>query len=303
MGHETKQVTVPKKSLSPQRASCPFCDSRSLSTTAIVVQRNPLVEYLRCRKCQSAFTSRAPTGDYLLQFYNPINYEGTISANLKLAQRLARWILREPVRDELLSLGRPLKILDFGGGSGILGLELKRLLGREDTRVVLVDLYPPVDSSGLEFIDSHSIFSRHESDFDLVVASAVIEHLAEPGVVLRDLYKRLLPGGFLYFRAPSLLPLGRLRKGLLRWPEHLADLSPSFWASLPGALGWEASIVRSEPSQTSDLLRENFIVALLANIMKIPGRLEGRLATMTNHSYTPRYQCAGGWDVSFRRNV
>lgn len=301
MFHEAASVTVSSQDLENPALCCPFCYRADSVGTGTYAQTNPAVEYLKCRNCYAIYSDRIPTSKYLHNFYHHAIYEGTISKSDALAKRLARSIVRGPIRKELAGSISPLQVMDFGGGSGSLGLALRKALGREDTQVTLVDLYKPRDSLGLDFLTPEQLSSRGDHNFDLLVLSAVIEHLAQPGAIAADLYKRVRSGGFIYFRAPSLFPLGKLRPNLLRWPEHLSDLPPRFWHELPRSLGWKVEIVKSRPSQTSDRFQDDLLAALLANFMKLPGHLEALISALTNRRYRPKYQCAGGWDVVYQK--
>lgn len=301
MFHESIKVAVSAEDLGNRASSCPFCNGIKLVGTGTNVQTEPVVEYLECHNCFAYFTDRAPTASYLAKFYHNTIYEGTISKSDALAIRLANSILGGPVHEVLTVTSSRLHVMDFGGGSGSLGLAIKHRLGRPDTRITLVDLYEPRGYSGIDFLTPEELLSSRDSSFDLIVLSAVIEHLAQPGAVIADLYQRVRTGGFIYFRAPSLFPLGKLRPNLLRWPEHLSDLPPRFWHELPRSLGWKVEIVKSCPSQTSDRFRDNFLAALLANFMKLPGYLEASMSELTDWRYRPKYQCAGGWDIVYQK--
>lgn len=301
MFHEIAKVTVGAEDLDNQASSCPFCGGSKLHGTGTYVQAEPPVQYRQCYSCFAYFTDRVPTARYLEEFYHHAIYEGTISKSDALARRLAKSVLGGPVYAKLVSTNSALKVMDFGGGSGRLGLAIKRCLGLPDTHVTLVDLYKPSGDCGINFLTPRELRNSRDASFDLIVLSAVIEHLTDPGTVIADLYKRIRSGGFLYFRARSLFPLGRVRPNLLRWPEHLSDLPPRFWHELPQLLGWKVEIVKSRPSQTSDRFQDNFLAAFLANFMKLPGRFESSISSLTHWRYRPKYQCAGGWDVVYQK--
>ena len=301
MFHEAPKIVVSASDLENQASSCPFCNETNTVGTGVYAQDEPPVEYLKCHSCLAYFSDRVPTARYLERFYHHALYEGTISKSEALARRLAKSILSGSVHTELADTCSELSVMDFGGGSGSLGLAIRHRLGRPDTRVTLVDLYEPREGLGINFLTPGELINSHDSSFDLIVLSAVIEHLAQPGAVIADLYKRVRSGGFIYFRAPSLFPLGKVRPNLLRWPEHLSDLPPRFWYALPHLLKWKVEIVKSRPSQTSDRYQDNFIAALLANFMKLPGHLESFISAFTDWRYRPNYQCAGGWDIVYRK--
>ncbi len=97
------------------------------------------------------------------------------------------------------------KILDFGAGVGNLTRRLVAM--KRFNQVSATDIMvSPADLRGtVEWIvhDLNTTFPGHESAFDVVVASEVIEHLENPRFVMREIYRILRPGGTVLVSTPN----------------------------------------------------------------------------------------------------
>jgi SAM-dependent methyltransferase len=138
-----------------------------------------------------------------------------------------------------------------------------------------------------------------DRSFDLIIASAVLEHLPKPVPTLIDLLGRLAPGGTFYARTPYVVPVMRVARRVrvpfdFTFPAHLHDLGQPFW---DGLLDWlplrEGSIglthVSSRPSPLETSLRSHPIRTAAAALLKAPWRVLG-----------PRYSLVGGWETVYR---
>jgi SAM-dependent methyltransferase len=96
------------------------------------------------------------------------------------------------------SASRPL-ILVVGGGSRGAGLD--EIYAAPDIDVLAFDIYW---SPHAQFIaDGHSIPLANET-VDAVIVQAVLEHVLEPSVVVREIHRVLAPGGLIYADTPFL---------------------------------------------------------------------------------------------------
>jgi 2-polyprenyl-3-methyl-5-hydroxy-6-metoxy-1,4-benzoquinol methylase len=73
--------------------------------------------------------------------------------------------------------------------------------------------------------------SAHHESYDVITLSHVIEHVHEPIALLRELYRLLKPGGFLWLETPNIDSLGSTRfqrhwRGL-EVPRHLTLFNPT----------------------------------------------------------------------------
>ena len=107
-------------------------------------------------------------------------------------------------REHVLTVLTPsMVILDLGAGAGI--VKQMNFLG-QCARVCGVDLDPRVMNN--PYLDEAHISNAENipydsSTFDLVVADNVMEHLAHPEEVLREIHRVLKPGGHLLFKTPN----------------------------------------------------------------------------------------------------
>lgn len=120
------------------------------------------------------------------------------------------------------------RVLDFGGGNGVLTPTLSRLY-RE---VVCVDLHTElvedlVRSNGLANVSVHAgelmSLNLPGGYFDTIVAADVLEHIPGPEPVVEEFHRLLVPGGELLVSAPSenrLYRFGRRLTGYTKPRDH-----------------------------------------------------------------------------------
>lgn len=142
---------------------------------------------------------------------------------------------------------RPL-ILVVGGGQ--IGLGTDELYEAGDVDVIAFDIY---GSPNVQFIaDAHDI-PMGDDVFDGVVVQAVLEHVLEPQVVVRELTRVLKPGGLAYAETPFMQQVHegaydftRFTESGHRWLFREFDAVASGPVGGPGAqLIWSvASLVR-----------------------------------------------------------
>lgn len=89
------------------------------------------------------------------------------------------------------------RVLDFGGRSGALMTKL----AENDWRCAVVD-YETTTLPGIERLGNTLQDVPSARDFDVIVASHVLEHVADPIGVLRDLTRLLAPNGILFVETP-----------------------------------------------------------------------------------------------------
>jgi SAM-dependent methyltransferase len=217
-------------------------------------------------------------------------------------ERLGRAIAREyspPVdRDPAV------KVLDFGGGDGTIAAKVVQALADDypaggDVTLVDPSGSPPTEDEGVRFSVHRSIVEASEREFDLVIASAVLEHIPNPRPVLVSLLDALGGGGLFYARTPFMLPLARcmpsrrIGRELLCYPYHVHDMGDRFWEGVLEVLGMpvEYRIKRSRPSMVEQTMRRDPVRASAARLLKAGRRFLGR-----------RYRLVGGWEVFVERS-
>ena len=103
----------------------------------------------------------------------------------------------------LRHVGPDKMVLDLGAGAGIVGAMNFKGLAR---RVCGVDLDPRVESNPMldegRVADAGGI-PYPDQAFDVVFADNVVEHLADPVGVFREVHRVLKPGGVFLFKTPN----------------------------------------------------------------------------------------------------
>lgn len=102
---------------------------------------------------------------------------------------------------------KKIRILDFGGGSGLFSLELKR---KGYKNLELVDISSSqcaqAREKGLKNVhngDEEYVVKHFKESFDFIFMCDVIEHLENPSSTLINIGKVLKPGGLLFLTYPN----------------------------------------------------------------------------------------------------
>ncbi|MFT5497121.1 MAG: hypothetical protein ACI9TH_002527 [Kiritimatiellia bacterium] len=296
-----------EEDLGPVETVCGFC---AFSDRRVVtrLQSGPDVDLLHCPSCGVCTASRLPTVAALENYYRgyyersgngtPENSQVTFKNVSRFAGHLAAVLQPE------LTPG-PLNILDFGGGDGTIVMHMAEKLvaaGHPSVAITVVEYHNEVVTS------SHpAITMRHEPNleaveaqaacYEVVIASAIIEHLPTAKAETERLLQLLGPGGILYVRTPFVVPVLKLMKrfGLtldFTFPGHIHDMGQGFWETYFGKLSSSGPhrIVRSQPSIVETSLSEHFVRTVVAHLIKLPWRLLGR-----------RYALVGGWEIFIQK--
>jgi 2-polyprenyl-3-methyl-5-hydroxy-6-metoxy-1,4-benzoquinol methylase len=289
--------------LLPAESRCPMCLATGARKSVLRVQANPDVHMLGCPWCGGFSASRLPTEktlrEYYRRYYDPSGPTVTFGDPVRFARHV-------------IDQGGPflckadVSILDFGGGGGDLSRALASLMLDRGTVRVRIDL---VDyNSSLGRTDAEHIAVRHHETlaevagqrYDLVLASAVLEHIPYPRQVLIDLLSAVRPGGMFYARTPSVVPLFRIFQFLhlpydFTFPAHLHDFGQTFWEGILQFLdGDPASFhtLHSSPSMVETVFRRNPVRTAVAYLLKSPWYLFRR-----------HYRLVGGWEVVIQRKA
>jgi hypothetical protein len=134
-----------------------------------------------------------------------------------------------------------------------------------------------------------------ESAYDLVIASAIFEHLPNLSQDMRQVYAKVRAGGFMYARTPYLAPWIKHLKVAMGYPAHVHDLGDEFWNRFSETFELPMDIVVSRPSIVETGFDQAFLRTLAAYVCKFPARLEARFSRRVS------WKLYGGWEVIFRK--
>ncbi|HWQ91520.1 MAG TPA: methyltransferase domain-containing protein [Clostridia bacterium] len=298
--HEAMHLEA--EQLAAELESCPICGSRGPRRPAGRIQSDPSVHLLSCPNCGGCSASHMPIPQVLEAYYDGY-YRGdgprvTLAQVHRFVNNLVRVIAfeRRP---------GPLRLLDFGGGDGTIGLAVALRILEEmperQVQFVLVDYEHPCafePHARLEVLHQRSL-DRVKGPFDLVLAGAVLEHIPELRSTLEQLFGKLGPGGWFYARTPYVVPLKRLLPSLdITYPGHVHDLGAPFWNRVPRTYALPLRVVVSRPSLVETHWLRQPARTVLAWLMKLPARIE-----LAGPAYprTPWWRLVGGWEVILQR--
>lgn len=294
-------VHVKEEDLLPEDSRCPLCSSTGERNRVLLLQVEPNVYLLRCRGCGGDSASRMPTeetlGRYYRKYYQHLDH--TVACDDPLA--FARHVMTT-VGPHLK--GRSISILDFGGGGGDLAEAIAGLIlanGSASVEIDLVDYNSNLSRTGTAgvIVRPHQTLSDVKGNqFNLVLASAVLEHIPFPRPTLIDLLSNVKPGGVFYARTPNVAAILRIFEAFglsydFTFPAHVHDLGQAFWEQVPRWVEGEAGalrIISSRPSVVETSFSRNPIRTLAAYAFKAPWYLLGS-----------RYRLVGGWEVVIQR--
>lgn len=302
---------------------CPFCMSHSikylgnihpspdiniytdfLSRIEIALTNGSLpdIRICSCNNCHIGFFNPQPTVKFLKEFYNGYdtgNHKRKWIDPWRFASHLTKYLRK-------LSPRETIRILDFGGGDGA----VSRCLGQyllssglaKSVNISVVDYKPVIDKMD----SSLSLFSFEALDmipscdeFDIVIASAILEHVKNPRQIVLSLLQKLKNQGIFYARTPHTFPFYNLFKKLgiafgMPYPAHLFDMGGNFWCDLLKTLNLSTyyHIKKSHTSLVHAEFRKRPLVTILSHFVKLPSHLMGKW-----------YPFSGGWEVVIERKV
>ena len=293
---------LPPSALVDAVAACPICHSDSPRRPVFRLQSDPDVHMLACGNCHGCSASLMPSATVLTEYY--ARYYGERDHHVTFAdpERFASHFLALLGEN---ALPPHVRILDYGGGDGSLSHAIvRKLLERgviERAQILVVDY-----STRSVPTDDRIVIVRQLPDvaiegcYDLVLASAILEHIPDLGVLIPKLYAAISPQGFFYARTPYAIPLTKLFARLdLTYPAHVHDLGICFWNRFCETFGWAAEMLVSGPSAAASSIRRDPLRGLVARLMKLPAYLESLLSRRDRKGRF--WHLVGGWEVLMRR--
>jgi hypothetical protein len=143
----------------------------------------------------------------------------------------------------------------------------------------------------------HSLPEATGVAFDVVIASAIVEHIPYPRDTILGLLNSLSIDGRAYFRTPAISSLIKTAAlfGLridFAFPCHVHDMGQSFWENALAALGVPDAfrLIRSRPSIVETDFSTHPSRTVIAHAFKWPWFVLRR-----------NYSIVGGWEAVFAR--
>lgn len=277
---------VPTASIEVILKLCPLCGN-SNTRSVYFIQDKPFVEIRNCSNCKTSFASRYPDQDFLSGYYSNYykghNDDQNVTTNSAI--RFARHIARISLKKLSGSYPTKFKVLDYGGGDGSIGVEVAKILITKRSINVDVDVFE--NQSSLYGVDKRTdcnyFFEIGElsSEYNLIIASGVLEHVRNPLEVLITMVDRLADGGMIYIRTPYILPTYRLLKFFgfkqdFGYPAHFYDFSPRSWQNISEILMKKyptISIYRTGASPSEVGMSKKPFLGLVTVLLKLPTNL------------------------------
>jgi SAM-dependent methyltransferase len=273
---------------------CPICRRDGPRRAVLRLQSDPDVDMLFCPTCRACSASQMPRPEvlagYYASYYDGSDREVTFSDPARFAGHIAKALPSD-------GFGPSLRLLDFGGGDGSLSRAVaQRLLGTARAARIEVAV---VDFVRREAFANANLSIRFQAPdeplggpYDIVLASAILEHVPDLHRLLPELYAALSLGGFFYARTPYAIPLAKLVPHLeIGYPAHVHDLGRAFWQRAAETFSWRVRQLVSRPSPVAAIVRKEPLRAAAAYALKLPAYIaNGRL-----------WPFVGGWEVLLQR--
>lgn len=192
--------------------ACPVCGQAEADVFAHArdveyVTSDAIYCYLRCRSCTAVYLENPPA-DRLDDIY-PANYYsyGEVDKSTSITDRVKAWLDDRALRKLLDGIpGDQVRVLDVGGGTGWSLTRARRVCSRvsQTHEVDMATWAEPlaVEAGHVYHCMPVQEYTRDEP-FDLILMNSVIEHVPDPGQVLRRVAGLLSDRGLVVIKTPN----------------------------------------------------------------------------------------------------
>ncbi|MFT5813641.1 MAG: hypothetical protein ACI9VT_001394 [Psychroserpens sp.] len=294
------ESVVPDENLSIPHEKCPLCLSTGAMNTELVLQEAPEVLMLECQNCKGVTANRYPDNEFLESLYDSSHYTSDMMASTRPVDRCAKKIISKID----LSGRDSVRIVDYGGSKGYLSSSVIDLITRKYPAITIeayvVDFECQLEDPRINFLSIDDFFEK-ENNFDVIILSAVLEHLPEYRKTMKKVINSWNKDGFLYIRTPYEAPLAKLLQSYkIRWPRHIHDMGSYFLENIFSTYEINPRLIYSAPSVIEadyKLDSKRFILAL---VLKIPGIIESAVLKSAFGYKGSIWKLVGGWEVVYK---
>lgn len=161
--------------------------------------------YHHCNNCGVLFIDPLPVKE--LQLIYPNNYYSFTTKNNGLAFKVKNYLDKLFFRNILKKIkDNSISVLDIGGGTGWLPDLIRSIDNRViDTQIVDIDnkAATTATSKGHKYFCGTIETFETDKKYQLILLLNLIEHVANPQIVLEKAFKLLAPGGFVIIKTPN----------------------------------------------------------------------------------------------------
>jgi hypothetical protein len=289
--------------------SCSYCGKRNFEQVGRV-KNSRVISLIRCNNCKLVSTNYFPNENFLNYYYafkfphlvQKYNVEQNLQITFSKPDRFAKRLLS--LIPTTVSDLKEISILDFGGGDGTLAIEFAQLLSPTcKVHITVVDFGNSIAQHSLTNISLKKFQNIPSSDkYDLIIASASVELIADFGKVLRSMLHSLRgQDSCMYVRTNYILPIKKIVPLVdFTFPAHLHDIGPDFWKAFQEIERGRYSILKSE-TPISELDFRTFPLRwIFGSLLKLPSRVERKLFPKASRVL---WKFVGSWEVVISKNV
>lgn len=194
--------------------ACPLCGGANSLIHAVTSSdfETATGDYniIECGICGLGFTNPRPAEQSIPLLYASRETPDFAQGSRGFVEALRAWATRLYLRTRLPATDRPLRVLDFGCGDGMLATRVSKLLrdrvGAASVTAVDFHTEPPhlldQSSEDIRYLDYWS-WRSDSGQYDVIFIRHVLEHHPDPVRLVLELKESLVPGGLLHVEVPN----------------------------------------------------------------------------------------------------